>query len=63
VAQRVPGSYLRVMWSYKICYIITNYTDTWNRWKGKLVNLEQKARRRILATFMLAKINQRRLPT
>lgn len=50
-------SVLRIMWSYKICCIITNYTDTWNSWKIKLVNLEQKTRRRILVTFMLAKIN------
>jgi len=50
-------SVLRIMWSYTICYTITNYTETWNSWKVKLVSLEQKARRRILVTFMLAKIN------
>lgn len=53
-------SVLRMMWSYKTCCTITNYTNTWDSWKVKLMNLEQKARTRILVTFMLAKINLRR---
>lgn len=56
-------SVLRIMWSCIICCTITNYTNTLISWKVKLMSLEQKARRRILVAFMLAKINLRRLPT
>ena len=52
---------LRTMWSYKICCRITKYTEIWNSWKVKLRSWKQKARTRILVTFMLTKINLRRI--
>lgn len=55
-------SVLKIIWGYEISCTITWYTDTWNSWKVKLMSLKQKARTRILVTFMLAKINLRSLP-